>query len=184
MEIFTKIYIKIFVKISIKIFIRIFINAQGRLFVTKWRLLTNIDQSFSSVIFHLNSLYDFLCTIFIFSEEKKTVSANFGGLDNIPGLSSFWRPPVVVEQNYPPPSSHDSRPLPWGLPPSRVAMFKKSLRYFEIFKFWISFWLPRSSICQSKLRTSQSLFKSKNVERFSLLFLLLKTNIKESLRKV
>ena len=120
-----------------------------------------------------------------FLKKKKTVSANFGGLDNIPGLSSFWRPPVVVEQNYPPPSSHDSRPLPWGLPPSRVAMFKKSLRYFvEIFKFWISFWLLRSSICQSKLRTSQSLFKSKNVERFSLLFLLLKTNVKEALRKV
>ena len=123
--------------------------------------------------------------LFSFFLKKKTVFANFGVLDNIPGLSSFWRPPVVVEQNYPPPSSHDSRPLPWGLPPSRVAMFKKSLRYFvEIFKFWISFWLPRSSIFQSKLRTSQSLFKSKNVERFSLLFLLLKTNVKEALRKV
>ena len=58
----------------------------------------------------------------------------FCGLGITPGLSFFWRPPVVVEQNYP-------RVHPVMIPgcslevyPVRVAIFRKNLKDFEAFQ--------------------------------------------------
>ena len=57
---------------------------------------------------------------------EKVIFLNFGWVGNIPGLSFFWRPSVVVEQNYPP--VHPVM-IPGRSPevyPVRVAIFLKT----------------------------------------------------------
>ena len=84
------------------------------------------------------------------------------GWGNTPGLSFFWRPPVVVEQNYPPvhPVMIPGRSL--EVYPVRVAIFRKNfiLIHSKTIK-WRNCWLSYGLPCQSKQHFSQRFFRRK-----------------------
>ena len=65
------------------------------------------------------------------------IFCNFGWWGNIPALSLFWRPSVVVEQNYPPvhPVMIPERSL--EVHTVRVAIYQKSQEYFALRKLSI-----------------------------------------------
>ena len=91
------------------------------------------------------------------------------GWGNTPGLSFFWRPPVVVEQNYPPvhPVMIPGRSL--EVHPVRVAIFRKKiiLIHSKTIK-WRNCWLSYGLPCQSKQHFSQRFLEGKWKELFSL----------------
>ena len=60
------------------------------------------------------------------------IFCNFGWWGKIPALSLFWRPSVVVEQNYPPvhPVMIPERSL--EVHTVRVAIYQKSQEYFDL----------------------------------------------------
>ena len=112
------------------------------------------------------------------------IFCNFGWWGNIPALSLFWRPSVVVEQNYPPvhPVMIPERSL--EVHTVRVAIYQKSQEYFALRKLSIVQKLfPSGLPCQSKQNISQSFFDRKNIKRISMFFSLLKANLEKELGK-